>query len=148
MKINWGTGIVIALVAFMLFILSFVYKTFTNKKYDHHLVTEEYYKDELNYQKEIDAEKNASNLSSKIIIKHLDDGIEVVFPEDLKDKKINGTIHFLRSSNEKLDFEIPIKLTNNKQKIADAKLVKGIYIVTIKWQSDNKKYQYKDNFYY
>ena len=148
MKINWGTGIAIALVAFMLFILSFVYKTFTNSKYDHHLVSKEYYKDEINYQKEIDAEKNASSLSNKISIKHIDNGIEINFPNEFKNKKIKGTIHFLRSANDKLDFEIPIQLNDNKQKITDDKLVKGIYIVTIKWNSDNKNYQYKDNFYY
>lgn len=148
MKINWGTGIAIALVSFMLFILSFVYKTFTNKKYDHHLVTTEYYKDELNFQKEIDAEKNASSLSSKVIIRQNNKGIEIIFPEEFKNKNIVGNINFMRSANEKLDFNIPINLQDNKQLIKDDKLVKGIYIVKIKWKSKDKDYLFKDNFYY
>ena len=132
----------------MLFILSFVYKTFTNKKYDHHLVTTEYYKDELNYQKEINAENNAKKLSRNVEINHTNNGIEIVFPDEFKHKKIEGTIHFLRSANDKLDFTIPIQLKDNKQQIADDKLVKGIYIVTIKWKDNDKAYQFKDNFYY
>ena len=38
MKINWGTGIVIAFGLFMIFILSFVYKVQSNQKYDNELV--------------------------------------------------------------------------------------------------------------
>ena len=148
MKINWGTGITIALVAFMLFILSFVYKTFTNSKYDHHIVSKTYYNDELNYQKEIDAEQNLENLSSKIVLKNTDKGVEIIFPEEFKDKKLEGTIDFRRSANEKLDFNIPIKVADNKQFIPDDKLVKGIYIVKINWKTDGKTYQFKDNFYY
>ncbi len=41
-KINWGTGIVIAMVLFIIFILSFVYKTIAVDKYEHHLVSEDY----------------------------------------------------------------------------------------------------------
>lgn len=148
MKINWGTGITIALVAFMLFILSFVYKAFTNSKYDHHLVSTEYYKDEINYQKEIDAQQNLKNLNSKIILKNTGKGIEINFPEEFKEKKIMGIIDFQRSANEKLDFNMPIQENANKQFIPDNKLVKGIYIVKIIWKTDGKTYQFKDNFYY
>ena len=48
-KINWGTGIAIAIALFIVFILSFVYKTIFIEKYEHHLVSEDYYKDELHY---------------------------------------------------------------------------------------------------
>jgi len=61
-KINWGTGIVIAMVLFMAFILQYVYRVSVYEKYDHHLVADDYYKDELNYQKQIDKESNANNL--------------------------------------------------------------------------------------
>ena len=53
MKINWGTGIVLAIIAFIGFILFFVIKMSTDDRANHDLVTEEYYKAELGYQKEI-----------------------------------------------------------------------------------------------
>ena len=51
MKINWGTGIVLAFIGFISFIMYFVVNMNTNKKYDHDLVTEDYYKQELEFQK-------------------------------------------------------------------------------------------------
>ncbi len=148
MKINWGKGIVIAMVLFMLFILSFVYKTFTNSKYDHHLVTKEYYKDELNYQKEIDAVAKANKLNEKVKLNTIDKGIEIIFPSELKEKNIVGSVKFTRSADDKLDFNLPISLENGKMLVPDAKLVKGIYIVNISWKIDNEAYLFKDNFYY
>ena len=62
MKINWGTGIVIAFIAFISFIMYFVINMNINKKYDHDLVTEDYYKKELEFQNDIDKETNAKNL--------------------------------------------------------------------------------------
>ena len=44
MKISWGTGIVLALAAFISFILFLVISMTTNKELDHDLVVEEYYK--------------------------------------------------------------------------------------------------------
>ena len=41
MKINWGTGIVIAFALFISFILYFVFSVQSNSKYDNELVVEE-----------------------------------------------------------------------------------------------------------
>ena len=50
MKINWGTGIVLAFIGFIGFILYFVIRMSTDDSANHDLVTEEYYKKELSYQ--------------------------------------------------------------------------------------------------
>ena len=47
MKFNWGTGIVLAILAFVGFIMYFFIITLTDKKYDHQLVTEKYYEKKL-----------------------------------------------------------------------------------------------------
>ena len=59
MKINWGTGIVLAFIGFISFILFFVVRMSMDNKANHDLVTENYYKAELGYQNEIDAENNS-----------------------------------------------------------------------------------------
>ena len=64
-KINWGTGIVIAMLLFMTFILQFVYRSFDSKN-SHDLVSKDYYKDELYYQQEIDKMNNANKLEQNI----------------------------------------------------------------------------------
>lgn len=148
MKINWGTGLAIALGAFMIFILSFVYKTFTNKSYDHQLVSKEYYKDEINYQQEIDAEANAKKLNEPIQLKNTEKGILITFPSDVATKKVKGTIAFQRASNVKLDFDLAIELTNNTLLILDKKLARGLYNVKIDWQVGTTKYLYKEKYTY
>ncbi len=148
MKINWGTGVAIALGLFMIFILSFVYKTFTNDKYDHQLVSKDYYKDEVNFQQEIDALTNAKKLNELVILKNTDQGILITFPSDLSTKKIEGTIAFQRASNIKLDFNLPINLTNNTLLIPTKKLVKGLYNVKINWKVDTTTYLFKDKYTY
>jgi hypothetical protein len=54
MKINWGTGIAIAIALFMAFILYFVIKVQSNSKYDNELVVEEYYKHDAVFEQEME----------------------------------------------------------------------------------------------
>ena len=65
MKINWGTAVVLAFIAFISFILFFVVRMTMDSNSNHDLVTEGYYKEELGFQKKMDAERNANNLSDK-----------------------------------------------------------------------------------
>ena len=46
MKFNWGTGIVIGIIAFMVFILQYVIRVQLDARYDNELVTEQYYQKE------------------------------------------------------------------------------------------------------
>lgn len=146
MKLNWGQSIALVMFAFIIFILSFVYKTFTNSKYDHHLVSEEYYKDEMNYQQEIDAVNNAKNLKTNVFLETVSEGIRIVFPKEVIN--ISGNIAFQRASNVKLDFEKPITLVNNEIIIPKNKLVEGSWNVKIKWKANNVKYLFKEKYYY
>ncbi len=57
MKFNWGTGIVLAFIGFIGFIMYFIVSMHTDTKYDHDLVTEDYYKQELEFQNDIDKQK-------------------------------------------------------------------------------------------
>jgi len=147
-KFNWGTGIVIAMVAFMLFILSFVYKTLAVEKYEHQLVSEDYYKDELHYQQEIDKLNNAARLPHNIVLSNSSEGVTISFPQDMEYKKISGKILFQRLSNEKLDFNEDIKLEGNSLLIPNDKLVAGKWVVRIEWDYNDEAYLYKESWFY
>lgn len=147
-KISWPTGIIIALVSFMIFILSFVYKVMFLPEYDHHLVSEEYYKDELNFQTEINEENNGVLLKENVSVKKDSLGLIISFPKEFEPSKINGTIFFIRNSNDKLDFTIPIKLTSNSFLVKDATLVEGRWDIKIDWAVEGKKYLYKEKIIY
>lgn len=148
MKISWPTGIVIALVAFMIFILSFVYKVMFLPEYDHHLVSEEYYKDELNYQQEINKENKGIALKENIKISKDSLGLNIIFPKEFDPQKISGNISFIRLSNEKIDFNIPIKLTSNTLTIDEKNLVAGRWDIKIEWIVNDNTYLYKEKIIY
>ena len=148
MKINWGTGIVIAFVAFMLFILSFVYRSLVMDEYQHELVSEDYYKDELLYQEEIDKLNNAKNLVQDLSLSNTGEGIVIAFPETLLADSIRGSISFKRFSNKNLDFATKVLLDGHRQLIPDSILVSGKWIVKIDWSSGSEQYLFKDTWFY
>jgi hypothetical protein len=148
LKISWPTAIVISIVAFMVFILSFVYKVTFLPEYDHHLVSEEYYKDELNYQKEIDGQNKGIALKENVTIKKVTEGMLITFPKEFKPTEIAGIIYFKRLSNDKIDFEYPIKLESNEFLIKDENLVLGRWDVKIEWNVADNNYLFKEKLMY
>lgn len=147
MKINWGTGIVIAFALFMTFILYFVFEVQSNSKYDNELVVEEYYKHDSHFQEEMARIQNAHDLQHKPSVKFEEEGVKVVFPADFKNDKIKGNILLYRPSNKKFDFNTPISLTNSSLIIPHSKLVKGRWDVNMEWQYEGKKYLTKEVIY-
>lgn len=144
MKINWGTGIVIAFVLFMSFILFFVFKVQSDSKYDNELVVNDYYKQELAYSKQLDKEQNAHDLVNKVMVNATENGIDIAFPNDLDITKINGKVSLYRPSSQKLDFEIPISLTSPHLLIPKSNLVGGRWDITIDWNYDGKEFMNKE----
>lgn len=148
MKINWGTAIVLVFIGFIGFILFFVIKMNTDKQYEHDLVTEDYYKKELAFQEEINAEKNAKALENNITIKKTEKGLLVVFPENKGNTNISGNIYLYRPSNKKLDFKMPIILIDSKITIPENQLLEGRWNITIDWKHENIPYLFKEFFTY
>lgn len=148
MKINWGTGIVLAIIGFIAFILYFVISMSVNNKYDHDLVTEEYYKAELEYQKDIDKMNNARALATNISYSKTTEGLLINFPEDLQVEDITGKVFLYRPSNKQLDFETSISLSKPHLLIPDTRLVDGRWNIKIDWQYKGKSYLFKESIVY
>jgi nitrogen fixation protein FixH len=147
-KISWPAGIVLALSAFIIFILSFVFKATFLPEYDHHLVSDDYYKDEMNYQQEIDKLNKAAALNEDVSLTKVAEGLLVKFPVEFDPEKITGTISFQRPSNDKIDFQLPIKLTTTDYLILDNQLVQGIWNVKIEWTTNSITYLFKEKLMY
>ncbi|MFH6996922.1 FixH family protein [Flavobacterium sp. FlaQc-57] len=147
MKINWGTGIVIAFALFMTFILYFVFEVQSNSKYDNDLVVEEYYKHDSHFQEEMARVQNAHDLQQKPSIAYNENGVKVIFPADFESDKVKGNILLYRPSNKKFDFNTQIALTNSALLIPKDKLVKGRWDVNMEWQYNGKKYLSKEVIY-
>ncbi len=146
-KLNWGTSIVIAFILFISFILFFVVRMSTDYRANHDLVTEDYYKATLEYQNEIDAEKNAS-ANARLSVKKSSEGVVLTFPENFDVKKIKGTASLYRPSNKNLDFDVPISLSDAHLLIPDKRLVEGRWDIKIAWNYEGELYLHKESFTY
>ncbi|WP_299526009.1 FixH family protein [Winogradskyella sp.] len=148
MKINWGTAIVIAFIGFIGFIMYFVVNMAANDEYDHDLVVEDYYQQELKFQTEIDKEENSKALKTNISWQKTQEGILITFPEDLNIKDIKGIVFLYRPSNKQLDFETLISLSNHNLLIPDNRLLGGRWNIKIDWTYNNNAYLFKEEINY
>jgi nitrogen fixation protein FixH len=117
-------------------------------EYDHHLVSDDYYKDEMNYQQEIDKLNKAAALKEDITLTKVAEGLLIKFPSEFNPEKIAGIISFQRPSNDKIDFKLPIKLTTADYLILDDHLVQGRWNVKIEWAVNSNTYLFKEKLMY
>ena len=148
MKINWGKGIVIAIIFFIGFIMYFVVTMTTNNQYEHDLVTERYYEKELTYQERIDASKNMQELQGSIIVEKTADGIILRFPEALETKNLEGKVFLYRPSNKQLDFEVAISKNQNYLLVPDKRLLGGRWNINVEFKDQNKNDFYSEEIVY
>ena len=148
MKFNWGTGIVLAIVAFMGFILYFVITMSTNNSYSHDLVTEKYYQKELGFQNEINATQNANNLKENVKILKVNNDLKIIFPVIFNPKKIHGKVFLYRPSNKQLDFEIPISISNSYLLVPEKRLLGGRWNISVAFEYNDKEYLVKQEIEY
>jgi nitrogen fixation protein FixH len=148
MKIGWGTGIVIAIVAFISFIMYFVITMSTDNSYSHDLVTDQYYQQELAYQEEINAEKNFKNIGEEITLQKSREGLQIKFPSKFLNEKVKGKVFLYRPSSKQLDFEIPISTSNTYLLVPEQRLLDGRWNIKIAWKHKNTDYLFKKELIY
>ena len=147
MKINWGTGIVIAIIAFMSFIMYFVISMSTDNKFSHDLVTDNYYQKELEFQDQIDATKNAKLLDEDVKIVKSEKGLQIYFPK-IFENEMEGKVFLYRPSNKQLDFEIPISITDNYLLVPEKSLLDGRWNISVKVTHNNKEFYFSEEITY
>uniref|UniRef100_UPI0040496B8A FixH family protein n=1 Tax=Flavobacterium sp. TaxID=239 RepID=UPI0040496B8A len=148
MKINWGTGIFIAIVCFMGFILYFVLKVQSDSSYDHELVADDYYKQELDFQNQLNKSQNTTDSGYQVSITKTTEGIQIEFPAGLNKESIEGKVSFYRPSNQRLDFEYQISKSNPDLLIPTKSLVGGRWDISVDWQYQGKNYLSKQTVYF
>jgi nitrogen fixation protein FixH len=144
MKINWGTGMVLVLLAFICFIMYFVVTMLTSKDYNQDLVVEDYYKAELHYQEDIDAEENALALERNVYVLNKNGSWKVILPKAFNLGEIKGAIQLYRPSNKILDFKISLEnLDSHEITIPNEKMISGRWNIIVNWTYKNEEYLFK-----
>lgn len=134
---NWGykiAGVYIAFVAFMLMLV-----VLCVRQKDVHLVSQDYYKEEIAYQEMIDKQHNTQALSAQVQMSYSAEkqALQLDFPEE--SRHATGEIWLFRPSNAHLDLKIPLSLSQkSSQEISTAELPKGFWKVKVQWQQADK----------
>lgn len=138
MKFNWGHGVTIGFTLFVIYILSFVYRSF-NENID--LVAEDYYAQEVVFQDRIDETQNAKIYADLISATKIDAQVILEFPKEFQTNGFEGEVHFFRPSDKSLDLKFPLELNDDAQVMFPSQLFKtGRYEVKIHWSMGGENF--------
>ncbi|MCH7398923.1 FixH family protein [Belliella sp. DSM 107340] len=132
---DWGKGIVIVIAVFVMLMAGLV--TICVKQDDIHLVTQNYYEEEIKYQDQIDKIVNANTLDYEVLTYNTQVK-RVVMNLPLGSK---GTLHLFRPSDARLDKKIEFQLINLDENTVDVSSLKsGYWKVKLTWEENGIAY--------
>ncbi|MBC6112835.1 FixH family protein [Pedobacter fastidiosus] len=138
---NWGTKIVLGMLAFMLFIVCMVAYMFHVHGRDA-LIEENYYEKGINYNAEYNAKQNVFKDDAKPTITITKNQMIIQIKESA-----NYELVLMRPSNSLDDVKLKGKTTGSSNLILvdKTKMPKGMWFLNLQWRSGNKDYLYKNN---
>lgn len=139
-KFNWGTGVMLAVVVFVITTLSVVSYLIS---LDFYLVSNDHYEEGVEYQETIDSRQRAANLENQVLILFDEPtvSIKVLFPEEIYRDSLAGSITFYRPNDSSLDKKFKLQLNEEgRQIIPVQEFEKGRWKLTVEWQSDSLTY--------
>ncbi len=143
MKFNWGTGIVIVIILFVIGMSTLVYISVKQKI---NLVYQDYYPRELAHQTKIDKVNNSHLLTKSVKISYQNGLIEVAFPSLFIFSEVKGEIQLYRPSDFEKDIFLAINLTaEGLQLIPTTQLDRGKYVVQVDWTYQDKPYFFEQD---
>ncbi len=134
---NWGTGLVVAMAAFMIMVLAFVS---VMVRQDVSLVEADYYPKGQAYQGMIEKRANAAPFHDSIVAEVLDGNIRLSFPAFFRPETVTGEVHFYHRVSDLADSYARLALDDGGVFIFDAGKLKGRYILKIEWKQDGVEY--------
>jgi len=133
---NWGKWIVVSFILFALFIGTLV---IVCVRQDISLVASDYYKQELEYQKQIDRDRNTRALVVKPDISIVNNSVQVSFQEFGKIQ--SGELKLFRPSNAASDLIFDLRPTADTVVVFDLQhQERGMYRAQLKWTMRDQEY--------
>lgn len=135
---NWGWKMAIVYTAFVVAILTFVFKA-RSEKID--LVAPDYYAQELNFKDRMEASGNANLYSSSISVKKVEGVIVIQFPQEQARRIYDAHVHFYCPADADKDVKMDLQLNENaKAEVPVTSLKEGNYLAKLTWTADDKSH--------
>jgi hypothetical protein len=133
---NWGKSIIAAFIFFAIFIFVLAYLCI---RQDMPLVSKEYYKDEINYQAQIDRLTNTSQLDKQPTFKVIGSNLVLAFNKLAQVEE--GELKLFRPSDIKFDKRFQFQSQADSIMVFDVKsLPAGMYRAKMQWKMLGKEY--------
>ena len=135
---NWGTKIAIV---YSIFAVTMISATVYCSHQDIHLVTEDYYAQELIYESHIQKVKNAQSLDTPMQINFRPENKELrlKFPQEHANR-LTGSANFYRPSNARLDRTFALNTRGEEQIFSTVDLKSGLWRVKVEWEVNGERY--------
>lgn len=107
------------------------------------LVAEDYYEQEMRYQKQMERVERTRGLGQEADISMDSEHgtIRVTLPRDHADREFEGIVNLYRPSSAKLDMQLPLHLGDNRtQSIPTSDLQPGRWVVKVAWKVQGQDY--------
>ena len=138
MKMNWGTGIFITLVIFLIGMMTLV---IISSMQPLNLVSPDYYPKGIDYQKQINKISRVKALDKKIEFSQNDGNVYIEFPSLDSLNTIDGEILFFFPRDSNLDQAYKINVNEALiQVVSTEGMAKGRCIIKVDWSQNSIDY--------
>lgn len=136
MKFHWGWGITLAMTMFISYIMYFIISSF---RMPVNMVADDYYTQDLHYDQKKEKMQNVAALSTPPAVSY--NVPEKVVRISLGQRAQSGTLRFMRPSDSRMDFVVPISTdVSGEMEVPAGRMVGGRWKVQLDWQTDGKGY--------
>lgn len=140
-KFTWAHGIIAAMLAFIIFILGMIF-FFARDWQNAEMISDNYYEEELVYQKVIDAKQRVNALKEKPKYIQTEKGITIVFPQTVNNANSSFYFNLFRTDDQRFDVKKDFRLEfGNSFTIPGEILLKGHYTLKVHWVQNAQEYQ-------
>lgn len=137
---NWGNGISIAIVVFVIATLSMVSYLIS---LDFYLVNNNHYEEGVVYQNTIDSKERAKALNEPVTILFDEErvALKIVFPESIMNRADSGSVTLYRPNDSAKDMKLKLRFDGGStQVIPMERMDKGKWILKLNWTMDSLEY--------
>jgi hypothetical protein len=137
MKFNWGTGILLFIILFLLITIAGV---IFSVRQNNDLVEKDYYDKGADYSHQIEINKRSAIYQDSILLTDTENFIVVRTCSELSKSVASITVYFFRPSDKEKDYTIEFKPGNDSLLVEKSKLAHGRYLAKLSWEKDSKMY--------
>lgn len=138
MKFNWGTGILIFLIVFLLAAAAFI--IFAMRQ-DVNLVHKDYYEKGVDYTEQMNVISRSEPYNEKITVKQDETGLLIAIDSALAATIDSGKVLMYRPSGGNQDLEYLLEKPVSNVFISSDKLIGGRYILKSQWFTGGTRYE-------